>query len=650
MGEDLDTVEWAALKHEQGSAADLPGLLRACAGDDEEAAEDAAAEIHDRMVHLGGWICSAAPAALPFLLRLAADPARPPTVRRSLLETLDMLSGRPAAHVPPGTDGTWWAAWERALPQTLALLDDPLPAIRRDTARMLTSCPTPGRDLLPALLRRLRTEDDPVTRLCLLTALGAARRREPAGPQGPGARAMLRALLADGDLQERLGALLALAPEDLGLPARHADLVARALRDPAVRRWEEDGGPGHVHGRARRLFPAPAPATAFVRALLRDHPDAAHRAAALEQAGDLLAERRSPAPHLLPALAAHLDDPEPEVRLLALDLLARLGPAAVTPHADRIAALLDDADPTVAALALWALARGGDPRCAPALNAAPETFGDADHHLLRLRTQGITLPALSEVLARLPGQADALMPVVERRLARDGHPSTVYRYGRVLTGWGAASPAAVERLLARLAEDRVWAVTAETLAGLGPAVLGADATARARAMISARMNGPDVAAATAAWACWRLGGDPEAAVDALAAHLDDHDALRMLGDLGPHAARCAAPLRVRAADRSDWVRVRAASALWAATGDTGTAVPALIAALRGLDQGRHRPVMPVAVRQLARIGPAARPAAPLLRAALAEDRRLRSHGGWHGFAEDEELRAAAAGALAAFGE
>src|SRR6478609_2620020 len=230
MGEDLDAVEWAALKYEQGSADDLPQLLRACAGPDEEAAEDAASEIYDRMAHLGGWICSAAPAALPFLLRLAADPALFPSVRRGLLETLDMLSGTPAANVPPGTDATWWAAWERALPQTLALLDDPLPAIRRDTVRMLGACPTPGRALLPALLRRLRAEDDPATRLELLTALGAARRREPAGPRGPEARETLHALLADGDLQERLGAVFALTPEDRGLPLRHADLIVRAVR------------------------------------------------------------------------------------------------------------------------------------------------------------------------------------------------------------------------------------------------------------------------------------------------------------------------------------------------------------------------------------------------------------------------------------
>ncbi|MFD0567048.1 hypothetical protein ACFQ2M_37665 [Kitasatospora saccharophila] len=644
MGEDLDAVEWTALRHEHGSADDLPELLRACAGDDPEAAEDAAAEIHDRMVHLGGWICSAAPAALPFLLRLAADPARSPNVRRSLLETLDMLSGTPAAHVPPGTDGTWWAAWARALPQTLALLDDPLPAIRRDTVRMLRTCPTPGRDLLPALLRRLRTEDDPATRLALLAALGPVQRREPAGAQGPGARETLHALLADGDLQERLGAVFALAPEDPGLPARHADLIARAVRDPGARRWDEGGGPGSVHGRAARLFPAPGPATAFVHELLRDHPDAAHRAAALEQAGGLLADWHSPTPRLLPAIAAHLDDPVPEVRLLALDLLARLGPPAVTPHADRIAALLGDADTAVAATATWALARGGDPRCVPALRAAPEAFGDTGH------LDRAALPALPEVLALLPGHADALMPVLERLLARDGHPATVYRCGRVLTGWSTASRTAVERLLVLLGEDPAWASAAETLAGLGPAVLGADLAARARTMLSARMNGPDRGAATAAWACWRLGGDPEAAVDALAAHADDHRALRMLGDLGPHAARCAALLRERAADPDEWTGVRAAGALWAATGDTGAAVPVLLSALHGLDRGQYHPVMPTAVRQLALIGPAARPAVPLLRAALAADRRLRGEDAtWRGFLQDEELRAAASRALAAVG-
>ncbi|MFB7950524.1 hypothetical protein ACFC6L_37150 [Kitasatospora phosalacinea] len=654
MGEGLDAVDWAALRHNYGSAADLPELLRACAGDDREAAEDALSELSNSLFHDGGWICSAAPAVLPFVLRSAADAGLAPDVRDQLLE----LVGGLAADAPrggPGVDPGWWPAWERALPQLLALLGDPLPAVRRRASRALRCSDTPGALLLPGLLAALAAEGDPALRLDLLLTLGRAARCEPAGPHGPEALGLLRALLTDGDdLQERHGALLALLPGEPELPGQHAELLASALRDPGVRRWAEHGGLTRVYTRTTALFAAPGPATAFTRALLRDHPDAAHRAAALGQAGGLLAEWRSPTAELLPVLAARLDDPAPEVRRLALDLLACLGPAAVAPQADRIAALLED--DAVADTALWALARGGDPRCVPALSTAPAGFGSsAEYFGLGVRGHRPALPALHEVLALLPDHARDLMPAVEQQLARDGDRTAAHRFGTVLAGWGTASPTAVGRLLDLLAEDPTWAPAAEALARLGPGVLGADATARAREMLYARMNapgvdpggGPDAGAGAAAWACWRLGGDPEAAVAALAAHLHRPAALRMLADLGPHAACCAGQLRVRAADRDEWVGVAAAGALWAATGDAETAVPALLTALRGLGEGRHLPVMPTAVRELARIGPAARPAAPLLRAALAGDRRLRSNAAWRGFVEDEELRAAVAGALPA---
>ncbi|MFD7733239.1 hypothetical protein ACFV6F_22950 [Kitasatospora phosalacinea] len=664
MGEGLDAVDWAALRHHYGSAVDLPELLRACAGDDPEAAEDALSELSNSLFHDGGWICSAAPAALPFVLRTAADAGLAPDVRDQLLE----LVGGLAADAPrggPGVDPGWWPAWERALPQLLALLGDPLPAIRRRASRALRCSDTPGAQLLPGLLAALAAEDDPALRLDLLLTVGRAARREPAGPHGPEALGLLRTLLTDGDdLQERHGALLALAPEEPELPGQHAELLAAAVRDPGVLRRAEQGGLTRIYARTTALFAAPGPATAFTRALLRDHPHAAHRAAALGQAGGLLAEWRSPTAELLPVLAARLDDPAPEVRRLALDLLACLGPAAVAPQADRIAARLED--DAVADTALWALARGGDPRCVPALSTAPAGFGSSGQYFgPDVRGHRPVLPALHEVLALLPGHAQALMPVVEQQLARDGDRTAAHRFGTLLAGWGAASPTAVERLVHLLGGDLTWAPAAEALARLGPGVLGADAATRAREMLYARMNapgagsdagagshggpdaGPDAGAGTAAWACWRLGGDALDAADALAAHLHRPAALRMLADLGPHAARCAGQLRVRAADRDEQVAVAAAGALWAATGDAETAVPALLTALRGLGEGRHLPVMPAAVRQLARIGPAAHPAAPLLRATLAGDRRLRSNAAWRGFVEDEELRASAAEALVA---
>ncbi|KPH99329.1 hypothetical protein OV450_5267 [Actinobacteria bacterium OV450] len=125
--------------------------------------------------------------------------------------------------------------------------------------------------------------------------------------------------------------------------------------------------------------------------------------------------------------------------------------------------------------------------------------------------------------------------------------------------------------------------------------------------------------------------------------------LRKLADLGPHAARFADRLRAMTTDTDPWTRVEAAHALWAATGDTQTAVPALMTAVQGLAKGDYLPVMLPAVRHLTQIGPAARPAAQLLHAVPRQDPRLRSSGAWRGFTQDEDIRTAVDELLALYG-
>lgn len=121
----------------------------------------------------------------------------------------------------------------------------------------------------------------------------------------------------------------------------------------------------------------------------------------------------------------------------------------------------------------------------------------------------------------------------------------------------------------------------------------------------------------------------------------------MLADLGTHAAHHEDRLRTMTSDPEPWTRVEAAHALWAVTGDTESSVPALMTAIRGLAEGTWLPVMLPAVRYLARIGRAARPAAELLRGVPTLDQRLRSSGGWRGFVQDESMRSALRELLAA---
>ncbi|MFC9330678.1 HEAT repeat domain-containing protein [Kitasatospora sp. NPDC057015] len=657
----LDAVDWASLRHNYGSAEELPGLLRRSAGPDPQDAEEAAADLLNNLYHQGGWICPAAPAALPFLLHLAAGPSVPVPSRRMVLELVWRLAAEAGRVAERFLAPDWQPAWERTLPQVLALLADPEPEIRRDAARALGACGTPGERVLPALLRCWRAETDPATRLDLVLALGDAAGREPGGAPAVEARALLRGLLHSAQAQTRLAAVHALAPTDPGLPVRHLDQLLTAVRAPDVEVWRatsavEAGILGVQHWTAA-LFTGPF--TAFTLGLLDDHPDAEQRAGALARAGGLLARWRSPGAALLPRLAARLDDPAPEVRFRAAELLACLGPAAAA-HADRVAALLGDDSAratrgreTVAEAAVWALARMNDPRCLPELVellAAPRSgFASASAHYPA--TAGLhhcVLPALDEVLGPLADHAGLLLPAIAEQLdVTRTDARTLYRLCQVLAEWGPAAAAAVPQLLGLLADDRTWAAAAEALAGIGPAGIGA------HDLLAARSHDGGPQAELAAWACWKVGGDPGPALEALggavAGESVRHPELRMLADLGPLAARHADRLRTLAADPDAWTRVQAAHALWAATGDTAVAVPVLTTAVEGLADGTYLPVMLPALRHLVRIGSPAGPAARLLREVPTRDERLHCNGGWRGFTEDEAVRAAVGELLALVG-
>ncbi|MER6299260.1 hypothetical protein ABT247_06750 [Kitasatospora sp. NPDC001539] len=375
MWEELEATDWATLKDNCGSAEDVPALLRQCAGQNLQDVDHAAFELLNHLFHQGGWICSASSAALPFLVRLAASPDVLLSSRRAVLELVSRLVSEAGRVAERFLDPGWRPAWERAVPKVLLLLTDPAAEIRRDAAHILGACETRGEAVLSALVQCWRSEADPATRLDLILALGLAAGREPAGPQAAEVLELLRDLLDTPDVQIRLAAVHALAPTDPNLPARRADLLLQAVRDPSVELWRHTSSVSTdvtgVHHWTAKLFTEPFPA--FALGLLQDHSDVDQRVGALAQAGGLLAQWRSASTELLPALAARLDDPAPEVRFRAAELLACLGPAA-TVHADEVAILLGDSGArttrkreTVAEAALWALARMNDLRCIPAL-------------------------------------------------------------------------------------------------------------------------------------------------------------------------------------------------------------------------------------------------------------------------------------------
>ncbi|MFF0724664.1 hypothetical protein [Streptomyces sp. NPDC004134] len=659
MWEGLEDAGWAGLRHNYGTAEDVPGLLRRCAGAESADVDQAAYDLENVLFHQGGWICPAAPAALPFLLRLATAPqVRCRTAVLDLVAMLAAEAGRVEERfLAPG----WPAAWDRELPGVLALLTDPDPGIRRAVAGIAGACASPGAVLLPALLDRWRSEPDPVSRLDLVLALGQARTREPVGDRHDEAGALLHALLGSPEPQVRLAAVHALAAGDPGFAAGRREMLLAAVRDPSVALWRQsstlESGAQGVQAWTAGLFPGASPA--FTLGLLADHPDAEQRAGALAVAGGLLARWRSPGAALLPALAGRLADPDAEVRYRAVELLACLGPQAAD-HADAVAGLLGDgaARPdartgeTVGDTALWALARMNDPRCLPGLaeHIAGTRTGfaavSAHHGGIRGRHWPV-LPALHEVLARLPGHGETLLPAIRDRLATTADPAadkgTLTRLCDVLAAWGPAAAPAVPHLLDLLRNDETWPAAAKALAAVGPAAHAAREPLLARA--DAAVTGGH--AALAAWAHWKTGGDPVPALRLLAPAAGDRfprHTLRRLADLGPHAAPCVDVLRPLLTAADPWTSVEAAHALWSATGDTDDTVPVLLRAVRNLPAGTYLPVTLPAVHYLTRIGPPAQDAARLLRD--LPDRRLHHNGAWRAFTEDEDIRHAVAGLLA----
>jgi hypothetical protein len=223
----LDSVDWAALQHAYGPAGDVPGQLRALCSPDPAERHKALDDLYGNIFHQGSRYPASA-AAVPFLARMAADPALPGTP-----ETLELLAslaiGYDEAHLPAGVAIADWRreveeflardpeeiraeldAWveaaadegerrsrdfrrsmfdherqcesaqaelgaydavRRELPGLLPLLDDAEPAVRTATAYLLAWFPEEAGETLPRLLRLLDAEREPVV---LATALVAA--------------------------------------------------------------------------------------------------------------------------------------------------------------------------------------------------------------------------------------------------------------------------------------------------------------------------------------------------------------------------------------------------------------------------------------------------------------------------------------------
>ena len=604
----------------------MPDLLRRSASADPDVAAEAFADLDNNLFHQGGWICPAAPAALPFLLDLAENPNV--HHRNEIVESIGRFVNEAAIVQDRFVDEEWPDAVDRALPRMLALLTDPDPAVRREATWLVSRRGLPAEVVVPALRERWLIEDDPVTRRDLVLAFGDlpdVGHRDVRALDLPEAGlddvpdVDLHGLLDfDADPQLALAALHALAKAEPDLPPRYVAEAVAAIRRDDAEEWAESAWIG---GSGRRAIARatgdlvrrdPVAAATFVVAV-GEGGGRDERVAALDQAAALMAEWRSAGPALGGLLVERLHDEDAEVRFRAAFLL---GCAPQPGVADLLAGLAGDTAMrdsrmrvTVGDAAVWALARLGDERCVPAIVERltgprqgfewnPAFFGGRDW-------PGFWLPSVEELLGPLREHADRLLPAVLARLTDADHPHRIFAICRLLSEWGAAAASAVPQLLPLLDRDDVADTVARTLRSIRPGVATAD-----------------------------LG------------RLDrNHHAIAEVGDLGPSAAGSAGRLRELAEDTDDWVRATAAYAHWQVTGDTTVAVPVLTDVARMLADGRCLPVAVVALENLGRIGVTAAPVAQtvrIARAVLDDPRRVAHSSGWRAFTEDERVRAAAA--------
>ncbi|MEV7508915.1 hypothetical protein AB0O57_13295 [Streptomyces sp. NPDC091201] len=334
----------------------------------------------------------------------------------------------------------------------------------------------------------------------------------------------------------------------------------------------------------------------------------------LDSAVDAVVRQRRPDPECWDAVVDAVCEDSESWR--ADGALVQAGPA-VARHADRITASLRRKQGRYGTavghdvqVRAFALAGMGDLRALPALGSLAEHGG-----FPRNRPE-------ARILAALPAADLVRVLLIKMRWdGHDAHRNTTTL--ELLALCGAAAAPAVDHVAGRL--DTQFAYDALRVLGrIGPAAAGT------AGRLAAYAGGRDPRARRqhvrrAAWAHWRITGDPELALDvcgtAVRSGSGSHG-LPFLADLGPLAAAHADVVLGLTRSPGGWTRVAAAYAYWRITGDAEPAVPVLLSAVD--PEWTGNPAMPVreAVRRLGEIGAPAAEAAPLLRGILARGERL----------------------------
>ncbi|MFC4913910.1 hypothetical protein [Actinomadura gamaensis] len=627
MFEGVEEVPWDELGYAYSGHCDVPALFRSLLVDGEAFA--AVEELLNELHHQGGFICTAAPAALPFLVEAAGSPRVP--CRALVLVILARLARTAATVAPRLVAPDWPRAWKRAHPGLLALLDDADPAVRTGAIWVLSNDVTDPDEVARTLIDGWPDPDVSV-RIDTLLALGDLAERLSVAVL-PETLVFLRDRADGADAHHAMYAALALAAALPGRPVPAASIVA-GLAAEAVALPHSNLAPRdsvHVTDVLRDLDRRTGEA---VCAALLTRPEEHLRAMAVQAAGDVLARRR--APELLSALrecVGTLENPAP-----ALAILAAHARREEPRDADLMAPHLDGPS---GELAMWGLAWSGDDRALPGLlDLLARRRTGLTWHGRRAERFGFwpSSPSLAELLTPCAPWAASLVASVSPYLRADATDGMRQSLLETLAAWAATQAAEVARLVpevAALLDRDEWGRAAAVLGAIGPEA--AQAVPDVERMFGS--GGPRARVETA-WAHFRMTGDPEPALRVLGPRLgDDHHVTRRLGDLGSHAAAYVPTLRLMAKASEIWTAFHAAHALIRITGDPDEGTHVLMRPLRELLEGRPLPLATAAARALDDVRELPGGYIITIRGVLADDRRHSHLGGVSAIREDLELRA-----------
>jgi hypothetical protein len=440
----LTEIPWGDLSHAYGPARDVPGLLRAVALGDAEAAKDAIHELYGNIWHQG-TVYEATTHAVPFLARMAAADTAPGDLAR----LLGFIAGsRDDAHLSvPGSARAAVAAQAGLL---APLLQSPDGQVRMAVAWALAQS-GPTEDVFPALRVQWDVEEVPSIRATLLKAMSVL---DP-----PQAASIADRVLVSGTPGERFVAAWACVAAGLPWTGEVSEAAAAWLAegldlDPS---WWADQNDGPLAGLLIELASRGDldAATAFgIECISRVSRSEAR--ADIAWAMDQLATRyRVPGPELAAALVPAIADESSRrnalwlLRRLDLGHIASSGSFGALADALFVAADMRNQDLT-ANDSLACLFDLGDPRATGLLARdlphraellASGGFLEPSGRGAALEFDRSLLDAICDVLSKGDSDAEGLLPGRPVHLRRNA----LIRILNLLASWGpAAAPAAPE--------------------------------------------------------------------------------------------------------------------------------------------------------------------------------------------------------------